>query len=323
MTGSFFFRFLRGLPRFVFWTCLAVLAGLALLRGVVWAMGTAQISDALTGPPQITRWQVEDPAFGGMSALLMAPDGARLVAGGDHGTLVEAQIRRDAAGQIIGFGEAVLTPLMLPGGPAPDTFKVDFEALTRNPDGGWFTALEGVVRIERLARPGARPRATHDWDRFVGLFGNQAFEALATLPDGRVIAITEPQVSAGQAGSAIYDGLRWRQGPKIPVRRGYNITGADVGPDGCLYLLARRYGARSGFTFTLRRISGGPGAWVETPLYVSAPARLGNAEGLSVWQDPAGHLVLSVITDNGFWPGTPTRLIEMRTAPGTGCTLTF
>lgn len=323
MSGSFFFRFLRGLPRFVFWACLAVLAGLGMLRGVVWAFGAEHLGTELTHPPQITRWHVDDPTFGGMSALLMARNGGSLVAGGDHGTLVEARIRRDATGQITGFEETALTPLMLPGGPAPDSFKVDFEALAHNPDGGWFTALEGVVRIERLARPGARPRATHDWDRFVALFGNQAFEALATLPDGRVIAITEPQVSTGQAGSAIYDGLRWRQGPKIPVRRGFNITGADVGPDGCLYLLARRYGARSGFTFTLRRVSGGPGAWEETPLYVSAPARLGNAEGLSVWQDAAGALVLSVITDNGFWPGTPTRLIEMRAAPGASCALKF
>ncbi|MEO0369838.1 MAG: esterase-like activity of phytase family protein, partial [Pseudomonadota bacterium] len=95
------------------------------------------------------------------------------------------------------------------------------------------------------------------------------------------------------------------------------------GPDGCLYVVARRYAVASGFTFRVRRLSGGPAAWRDDLLYVSPPAHLGNAEGLGVWQEAGGDLGVTLITDDGFWPLTSTRLIEMRLPPGEDCALGF
>ena len=320
MIGPFLMRVLRGFFRFLLWTVLLCLAGLALLRLGVWITGSAQLTRDVLEPPQVTTWQVDHPDFGGLSALIMAPDGRALVAGSDRGTLIEAPLTRGSAGELTGFGQAVLTPVMLRSGQPPTDFKMDLEALTRDPEGGWFTAFESYVRIERLAGAGALPRATHDWDLFAALFGNQAFEALATLPDRRMIAITE---TGAPAASVIWDGETWQRGPEIPVTPGYRITGADVGPDGCFYLIERRYGIAAGFTFGLRRLSGGPGVWDDTLLYRTAPARLGNAEGLSVWENTAGQLMASVITDDGFWPLTPTRLIEFRLRPKVGCEVAF
>lgn len=320
MIRSFALRAYLGLSRFVFWAGIMCLAVLALVRLGVWATGSATLSSDIPAAPQITKWQVDHPDFGGLSALIMARGGSALVAGGDRGTFVEAQLARDATGALLRVGPVRLTPALLRNGTPPEDFVMDLEALTPAPQGGWFTAFEGATRIEWLAGAGAQPRATHEWEQFASLFSNQAFEALATLPDGRVIAITEARAPAP---SMIWDGKTWAAGPDIPVRPGYRITGADMGPDGCLYLIERRYGIAAGFTFGLRRLSGGPGGWRDTLLYHAAPARLGNAEGLSVWETAAGQMRASVITDDGFWPLTPTRLIEFHLTPGTDCGITF
>lgn len=318
---AFSSRLWRFIRFFIYALCLA-LVGVAALRLVVWTTGSADTHADIVGGPQIIDWHSTNPRLGGLSALLMDSDGGGLLAGGDHGVLVRAQVRRDGTGRIIALETPVLTPVSLASGRPPTTFKMDLEALTRVPD-GLITAFEGFVRIERLAEPGARPVATHPWDRFVALFGNQAFEALASLPDGRVIAVTETPVAPELAGSVIYDGTRWRTGPDVPVTQGFAITGADVGPDGCLYLVERRYALASGFTSRLRRVSGGAGAWVDTVLYAAAPAQLGNVEAVATWHDGQDHIVIDLITDNGFWPLTPTRLIEFRAAPGMECTLDF
>lgn len=320
MIAPFLSRMLWHLFRLTFWAGLLSVAALLLLRLGIWATGSAQMGRDLNGPPQIIRWDVDHPDFGGLSALIMAADGTSLLAGGDHGTMVEAQITRGAAGEVARIGTPTLTPVSLRSGHPPTEFKMDLEGLTRDPKGGLLTAFEGYVRIEHLPQVGGRPRATHYWDAFVHLFGNQAFEALATLPDARAIAITE---DTGEAASTLWDGDSWTPGPAIPVTSGYRITGADVGPDGCLYLVERRFNVLSGFTFGLRRLSGGPDTWNDTLLYRAAPSRLGNAEGLSVWEDAAGQMMLSVITDDGFLPLTATRLIEFRARPGVGCGFGF
>ncbi len=288
---------------------------LGILRGGVWIMARHDVADGVTGP-EIFVWHMADENFGGLSALIMAPDGTTLLTASDRGTFVEAQVQRDSAERITALTAPKLTQVSLASGLPPTNFKMDIEALSLMPDGRIAAAFEGFVRIEMLATPQARPTSTHRWDRFVARFGNQAFEALATLPDGRLLAIAEVSVAPGQAATVIYDGKTWRRGPPLPVGRGFAITGADVGPDGCLYLVERRFGVATGFTFRVRRLAGREGAWEDTPLYTSPAATLGNAEGISAWAAPDGRVVLSVVTDNGFLPLHKTRLMEFRLPPG-------
>ena len=293
------------------------------LRLIIWAMGTDSVHADVVIGPQVFEWRVDNPAFGGISALLMDAGGSVLLAGGDRGTLVQAHVRRDEMGRIAAVEDTRLTPVSLASGLAPTTFKRDLEALARDSNGVLFMAFEGFVRIERLAWPGARPEPTHPWDHFASLFGNQAFEALASLPDDRLIAIAETPKASGLADSVIHDGTRWHGGPDIPTGNGFAITGADVGPDGCLYLVERRYRLLSGFIFRVRRLSGGPCTRSDTVLYTSAPADIGNAEAVATWHDDQGRIVLDLITDNGFLPFTMTRLIELRAKATERCKLAF
>lgn len=121
-----------------------------------------------------------------------------------------------------------------------------------------------------------RPTPTHTWNLFESKWGNAAFEAITPLSDGRLMAILE---TAGQPVQ-LYDGRKWRAGPILPVAQGYRVTGADLGPDGCLYILSRLYGVMSGFRFRIERYTT-PDDDAPQLIYQSPPARLGNAEGLA------------------------------------------
>lgn len=264
--------------------------------------------------PELFTWEHDHPNFGGISALILRD--THMLAATDRGYFIEARVKRDATGKIAAINDAKFTQSSLQSGRPPTSFKMDIEALTPLPDGQIAVAFEGFVRFEILKTPQDRPQGTHPWDRYASLFGNWAFEALATLPDGRLFAITEPHITPGFAGTQIYNGTRWTAGPDMPVADQFKITGADVGPDGCLYLVERHVSIFTGLRFRLRRLSGGLAHWQETVLYTSPAGTLRNAEGISVWQSGT-QLALSVVTDDGFLPLHATQLIEFKVPPGT------
>lgn len=305
---------------------LLALIGLVLVAGLrlaVWSLGAQTLHGDVLRGPEMFIWTVKDANFGGVSALIMDPEGQSLLAAGDHGHYIAAGLLRDATGRITGTTAPVLTPISLASGRPPTRFKTDVEGLSRMADGRIAQAFEGFVRIELAETPQTPPTPLHRWDKFEALFGNQAFEALATLPDGRLMAIAERRAADGTADVLLYDGVDWAAGPGLPSLGRFAVSGADVGPDGCLYILDRRYGLAEGFRARVHRMEYADGAWQSTTLYTAHPMTGGNAEGLSSWRDGAGNVVLSLVTDNGFLPLTRTRLIELRVRPGVGCRLDF
>ncbi|MBU2993995.1 esterase-like activity of phytase family protein [Octadecabacter sp. 1_MG-2023] len=304
---------------------LMILAGL--LRAVVWATGTSLSGPALLDGPHVTVWDLPDPAFedafGGVSGLLI--EGDILLAASDRGTLFDARVLRDPDGWLTAPTQArMITVPLLRNWPATEA-ETDLEGLTRLQDGRLILAYERFARIDTLDGLDATPRPTHVWTTFQPYFGNTAFEAVATLPDGRVLAILEGPSGAASTQSYLWNGERgprdqatgWSAGADMPLSDGFVIVGADMGADGCLYLLDRKFTLASGFSHRLRRVASLENSG-ET-IYTSAPAVLGNAEGLSMEAAPNGDLIATLITDNNFLPLTPTQLIQYRLTPSASC----
>lgn len=286
---------------------LMLVAGMT--RGGAWVFGRdIRGADVILGP-QVHLWK---DAPDGLSGLEISSQGRSLLAVQDTGALIEADVQRGSDDQITALHNVTRTPVKLASGQLPPRFKWDLEGLAGLPDGQLALAFEGYARVEILAAPGMRPTRTHKWDRFEDHWGNTAFEAVTPLQDGRLMALWENPAEPVQ----LYDGSRWRSGPVLPIARGYRVTGADLGPDGCLYILSRRFGVIGGFRFRIERYAH-PGDTNPQLIYQSAPARLGNAEGLTAWQNAAGIQQLTLVTDNGGPLPVPTRLIEFSVRSGT------
>jgi hypothetical protein len=292
-----------------------------LIRITYWGSSTAWVSPALTAPVHVTIWENPSPQFGGLSGILIEQNGTKIIAASDRGTLFNATLSRDTQGNIAQITDVTEHAIRLPKGGPVDRFKGDIEGLSRLDDGRFALSFEGYARIMTMTDLDADTVWTHRWDRFESYFSNSAFEGLATLPDGRLMAFAETRGRYGMTRAYVQSDAGWTGPHPVPVTPRYRITGADVGYDGCLYTIERRFNLFAGIEYRVTRNwqTGGlwttEADWQSETLYISPKGRGGNGEGISVWQDKDG-LRIGIITDDGFLPLPHTQLVELQVSEG-------
>ncbi len=270
----------------------------------------------------------DDPRFGGLSDLVISPDGQHITAITDAGRWVTARLTYDKAGNLAGvaagqWGALRDTRGLLLTGKA----NQDAEALTRLADGSLLVAYEHHHRLRRF--PPAQtagdglagvPAAV---DRPAGIAAagtNSGIEALVALAGDRLLAFTEGQSVGGLQGAggyAVYlrDGAgRW-QGLALKPKGLFYPTGAAQLPSGDVILLERRFTLLGGLSARLRRIpldAVQPGALlggVEIA-ELRPPLTLDNFEGVAVHQLGDGTTRITLISDDNFSPLQSTLLVQ-------------
>jgi hypothetical protein len=253
--------------------------------------------------------------FGGLSGLVVAPDGVRFLAISDRGHWFRGRIayRGD---QPIGLAEVETAPILGPDGrPLAGRGWYDTEALTE--DNG--TVYIGIERVHQIVRfdyrkdgfkargtpiplpPGVRPMPS-----------NKSFECLAMPPKGMplagtLIAISE---SALDAQGNIRAFLIGGQSPGFfTVRRtdDFDVSDCTTTPRGDLLLLERRFAWTTGVAMRIRRVPLSqvkPGAQIDGPALIFADMgfQVDNMEGISVHRTATGETVITLVSDDNFSP---------------------
>jgi hypothetical protein len=150
---------------------------------------------------------------------------------------------------------------------------------------------------------------------------NEGLEALATLPDGRLIALAEkadgvkiPMIIADLATGGVAE-------EQLRRRKSHVATGADLGPDGRLYLLARHrlpflwriFGSSIRITRYRLRPDGFPlDSSVEVLATFTGNSSIDNLEGLAIERGPSGSTHLWLIADDNFSSWERTLLLRFR-----------
>lgn len=250
---------------------------------------------------QIT-WDLPDEWFGGFSGLIMAPDGNSFLAVTDRGTLVQAGLLRDDRSRITDVRLDRFGELAPPQGGQLPRYYTDAEDLTRAADGGFYISFEGEHRIRYYPAPyrTARPRPRHP--DFASLQNNSGLEAIATDPQGRVIAIPERSGDLERPFPVYrWDGTDWTLPYTIPRKPPFLPTSADFDADGRLYLLERRFQLLGGFSARIRRFTFDGDVIVEEETLLTTTANeVDNAEGLSLWTDAQGRQRITLMSDDNF-----------------------
>ena len=221
---------------------------------------------------------------GGWSGLWVSEDGARFAAVSDRGLWAEGRLERDGPALT---GAVVETRGALdPGG--------DSEALARLPGGTWAIAFEGRHRIEARAAPDAAPLDLGLPD-LPELGVNAGIEALAA--DGTALwAIPERSGDPARPFPVLrWEGGAWTTAFTLPREGRWLVTGADMGPDGRLYVLERDF-LLLGFRSRVRSVR--PDGTDERVELETGLARHDNLEGIAVWADGAARVVTMISDDN-------------------------
>ncbi len=248
-----------------------------------------------------------DPGFGGFSSLQVQGDRFTLLS--DGGGIVRFRMGRDWRIRDANVAE-------LPAGPGTGWQKQDRDSESQawTADG---SVLVGFERANQLWRYDGRftralgsraPQAMRKWS------ANSGAEAMAAMPDGSVVVMSESNAKRGVRGFAA---LRYLGDPLRPTTlwyrfryvapRDFRVTDAVALPDGRLLVLVRRFGWPQLFTARLQIVAADaihPGATVtgRTIAAFEGDAIHDNFEALGLTRE-GGRDVLWVASDDNqtFW----------------------
>lgn len=271
------------------------------------ALGGARLSGvALAG---VWALDADRPEFGGFSGLLVR--GGRLFAVSDNAWWLGAGLA--AADGALELRGARMAPIRGLSGWRYDRTTGDAKSLAW--DGARLAvAFEQDHRIMRLEANG-RTGAALAPEAFDRMSPREGVEALASRPGGGLIAIAQERVGQGApvfvfgADGAVAEAL-------LPMSWLNDVTGADLGPDGRLYLVQQEHSALFGIDVQVMRYRLDPAGFplpesAELLAEFGAGSGIANIEGIAVEALAGGALRLWLISDNNFRATRPTQIVAL------------
>ncbi|MBT8458209.1 MAG: esterase-like activity of phytase family protein [Boseongicola sp.] len=262
-------------------------------------------------------WDRPEDYFGGWSAIEVLDDGNAFIAIGDNAQIYKGKFARQ--------DDTIFDVVWAPVGALKDTNGEAFfakqidhigdsEGIAAFPDGHFAVSFERFPRIILYDDIGAIDRI--DLPREASsLHENGGVEALAVDSAGRLIAIPET-VPKGAPGFPVWreTGNSWDTIGHLSRSQGFRPVGADIGPDGRLYILERAFHI-IGFQNRIRVVLPDNIDPMGELIWTSSLRAFDNLEGLSVWTDSAGLIRLTMISDDNNLAIQETQIVEFRLTP--------
>lgn len=256
-----------------------------------------------------------DARFGGLSGLLVSPDGKSFVAISDRGFWIDGRLTYEGD-ELVGAGGATLRRMLDKRGRPLDGAWTDAEGLARVPR----DASNVLVSFERQARVwrydlSATPRRAALERPFAGLAAaehNRGLEAIEFLADGSLLAITE--ATRNPAG----DVIGWRRDGdgdhdvRLRLEDGWGLTSIARLPGGDVLTLERWFRPPADLRIRLRRLAAADlrgGDLLDGPVVAQFAAgdAMDNMEGLDVRQ-VGERVFVYLVSDDNYNPAQRTIL---------------
>ena len=266
----------------------------------------------------------EDPDFGGLSGMVIDPDGAGLLALTDRGYWVKGLIETKD-GHPTGITDAMMAPLVAANGRPFFRGRLrDTESVSRAGN-GFTVGIEYANEIYFF--PGKDPLTSRGRPLFTGeplnsLGRNEGIEAQFAPPGGKPAALvaiaevspTDPDILPGFLFSSL-ESAKLAGTFSIIRMNDFAATDATLSDDGMVYLLERRFDYFRGVAMRIRRFPLAevkPGATIrgETLIEAYRGASIDNMEAIGLHRESSGELVITLLSDNNFWALQRTLLLQ-------------
>jgi hypothetical protein len=264
--------------------------------------------------------------FGGWSDLHVAPDGTTLTAISDEGAWLTATIDYDGEANLAGLSNARIGQLRgLDGRPIESKAEADAEALARLSDGSWLVAFERRHRLWRYRTLADTPTPVKGPADIGRQPANGGIEALTTLGDGRVVALSEeysvrPDTVTGWIGTPdAAGGYQWRAFGYATVPD-FRPTAIATMPDGSLVVLERAFDLVRGVRCRVMRFDAAqlvPDGKVQAEelARLASPYAVDNLEGIFSTRGARGETLVWLMSDDNFNPLQRNILLLFELAP--------
>lgn len=254
-------------------------------------------------------WESPQDTFGGISGVVISPDGTRLLAITDRSRAVTVEITR-TDGAITSVETSPTISLNTLGGFEGTNRRRDSEGLSYGPDGRIYISFEGVARVAAYDTIDSAPDELPIHPAFPSLVANGSLEALAIDADGAIYTMPERSGLYSRPFPVYrFQNGQWDIPFRIPRVGSYLIVGADFGPQGRLYILERAFSG-IGFRTRVRRLD------IDTmtleTLLETPNTTHGNLEGISVWENPSSETIITMVADDNFHFLLQTEIVEYR-----------
>ncbi len=255
--------------------------------------------------------------FGGFSGL--AIQGGRLIAVSDQGHWLTAEVLANSRGSLQGLGTAHMGSLCDDDGSPVAWERRDAEEIQAVPGHGFLVSFERHHRIVlyetssngtspwRVTAPDGRPRPFPFPPAIVPTERNKGMEAIALLPDGRLLTFAEDLRTIegdiiGWIGHP--DAGDWRH-LTLATLEDFLPTGAAVLPAGDVVLLERSYSKEIGNRVRLMLLEAAslvPDARLQPAelARLEAPATVDNMEAVAVHPGPGGEVLIYLMSDDNY-----------------------
>lgn len=262
-------------------------------------------------------WSEPDPGFGEVSGIEIAADGSGFAVVSDRGWIGTGRLERAENGAVIGVSGFRQADLLNRKGKPVSRYDSDSEGLAGDPDGPLFVSFEGHHRVWRYAKPFGNAARIGDHADFDTLQNNSGLEALAIGPDGALYTMPERSGEWERPFPVYrYQQGRWDADLSIPRVGRFLPVGADFGPDGRLYIVERDFMWYAGFASRIRRFTlTADGFDAGETLLTTGFRTHDNLEGIALWQDQAGDIRLTLVSDDNGNLLQVTELVDYRLVP--------
>lgn len=262
-------------------------------------------------------WSEPPDWFGGLSSIEVSADGNAFYTASDAGKLFQGEFLRDEGGVLRGVSNIIVRDLKRLDGEALARFETDTEGMALASDGTLFVSLEGVHYIFRYTDPFAAAVEKLQDPAFLNFQRNSSMESLAIDADGALYTMPERSGDLNRPFPIWRhrDGV-WDQKLSLTRSDGMLPVGSDFGPDGRFYVLERKFHGLSGFSSRVRSFDVTEDALTnELILLNTAPGTHDNLEGISIWQNEAGNIRATMVSDDNFRVFQKTEIVEYRLVP--------
>lgn len=261
--------------------------------------------------------QSKDKRFGGLSGLSIGKDG-KLYAVSDRGYWLSASMVTDNNGALTNLVDWQIAPILTTAKTPVDGRLRDAEALAQSRDSSFLVGFEGDHRIWRYSAPpntfASAPIAVPIPSAIARAPGNGGIEGLTTLPDGRLLILTEQFANPdGSFKGWLLNDTQSAELSYIPAD-GFQITDCAALDNGDVLVLERRYVPFAILSVRVTRVDAKniqPGAKLagKELLNLEQPLATENFEGIAVQQTSAGATIF-LVSDNNFSSFQQTLLLQ-------------